>query len=43
MIYYLKTREYVVLITIYSKTEQGDVSSNTIRRIIAEYEKTKGP
>ena len=43
MIYYLKSQESVVLITIYSKTEQGDISSNTIRRIIVEYEKTKGP
>jgi hypothetical protein len=35
MIYYLKT---VLLITIYSKTEQGDVSAEQIRRIIAASE-----
>ncbi len=38
LIYYIKTPEAVVLITIYSKTEQGDVSPQTIRRIIAEYQ-----
>ena len=38
MIYYLKTSETVLLITIYSKTEQGDVTSEHIRRIIKEYE-----
>ena len=38
MIYYLKTRESVVLITIYSKTEQGDISTDTIRRIISNFE-----
>jgi mRNA-degrading endonuclease RelE of RelBE toxin-antitoxin system len=38
MIYYLKTPKTVLLITIYSKTEQGDVSAEQIRRIIAAYE-----
>ena len=38
MVYYLKTPEMVFLITIYSKTEQGDISAAQIRRIIAEYE-----
>lgn len=38
MIYYLKTPETVLLITIYSKTEQGDVSAEHIRRIIREHE-----
>jgi mRNA-degrading endonuclease RelE of RelBE toxin-antitoxin system len=37
MIYYLKTLQTVLLITIYSKTEQGDVSVEHIRRIIAEH------
>ncbi|HEY7492339.1 MAG TPA: type II toxin-antitoxin system RelE/ParE family toxin [Candidatus Tectomicrobia bacterium] len=37
MIYYLKTPETVRLITIYSKTEQGDVAAEQIRRIIAEH------
>ena len=38
MIYYLKTPKTVLLITIYSKTEQGDVSAEQIRRIIREHE-----
>jgi mRNA-degrading endonuclease RelE of RelBE toxin-antitoxin system len=38
MIYYLKTPKTVLLITIYSKTEQGDVSAEQIRRIIVAYE-----
>ncbi len=38
MIYSLKTPELVILITIYSKTDQGDISAEQIRRILAEYE-----
>jgi mRNA-degrading endonuclease RelE of RelBE toxin-antitoxin system len=38
MIYYLKTPELVFLITIYSKTEQGDIFAEQIRRIITEHE-----
>lgn len=37
-IYYLQTRNQVVLITIYSKTEQGDISAAQLRRIIQAYE-----
>ena len=35
-IYYLKTQTAVVLITIYSKTEQSDISAAKIRKILAE-------
>jgi hypothetical protein len=38
MVYYLKTPELVLLITIYSKTEQDDVSAEQIRHIITEHE-----
>jgi mRNA-degrading endonuclease RelE of RelBE toxin-antitoxin system len=38
MVYYLKTPELVLLITIYSKTEQGDVFAKQICRIITEHE-----
>ena len=38
MIYYLKTPKTVLLITIYSKAEQEDVSAEQIRRIIREHE-----
>jgi mRNA-degrading endonuclease RelE of RelBE toxin-antitoxin system len=37
-IYYLKTHSEVVLITIYSKNEQSDISSEQIRRILNEYD-----
>ena len=36
VIYYLKTATAVVLVTIYSKTEQSDISSAKIKRILAE-------
>jgi mRNA-degrading endonuclease RelE of RelBE toxin-antitoxin system len=35
LIYHLKSEAEVVLITIYSKSEQGDVAASEIRRIIA--------
>ena len=39
-IYYLHTSDEVVLITIYSKSEQSDISSERIRRILNEYNNT---
>jgi len=36
VIYYLKTATAVILITIYSKTEQSDISSTKIKGILAE-------
>ncbi len=38
LIYYLQTKTDIILITIYSKTEQADVSALQIRRIVAEFE-----
>jgi hypothetical protein len=38
MIYYLKTPKLVLLITLYAKTEQGDIAAERIRRIIREHE-----
>lgn len=38
MIYALESPERALLITVYSKTDQGDISAQQIRRIIAEYE-----
>jgi mRNA-degrading endonuclease RelE of RelBE toxin-antitoxin system len=38
MIYYLKTPKLVLLITLYAKTEQGDIAAEQIRRIIREHE-----
>jgi mRNA-degrading endonuclease RelE of RelBE toxin-antitoxin system len=34
LIYYLKTRSNVILLTIYSKSEQGDISAERISVII---------
>ncbi len=38
LIYYLKTTTDVILITIYSKSDQSDVSTTQIRRIVSEFE-----
>jgi len=37
VIYYVKTTKMVILVTIYSKTEQSDISPAKIRRILAEF------
>ena len=37
VIYYLKTSSAIILVTIYSKTEQSDVSPAKIRKILAEF------
>jgi mRNA-degrading endonuclease RelE of RelBE toxin-antitoxin system len=39
LIYYLQTKTRIILITIYSKTEQSDISANQVRQIINEFEK----
>ena len=38
LIYYLQTGSNIILITIYSKAEQADISASQIRRIIGEFE-----
>jgi mRNA-degrading endonuclease RelE of RelBE toxin-antitoxin system len=38
VIYYLKTPENIILITLYIKTEQADISGAEIRRLIDEFE-----
>ena len=37
-IYYLKTQTEIILVTIYSKLEQSDISAEQIRRILQEYD-----
>ncbi|MEW6285266.1 MAG: type II toxin-antitoxin system RelE/ParE family toxin [Chloroflexota bacterium] len=37
VIYYLQTQASVILITIYSKIEQSDISPAKIRKILAEF------
>ncbi len=37
-IYYLKTSNQMILVALYSKSDQGDVSADTINRIVANFE-----
>ena len=39
VIYYLKTPSRIILITIYAKSDRSDVSSDQIRRIVAEFDR----
>lgn len=38
IIYYLKTTTNIILVTIYSKTEQSDISAAQIRRIVSDFQ-----
>ena len=38
IIYYLKTAAEIILVTIYSKTEQSDISLPQIRQIVGDFE-----
>ena len=40
LMYYLKTSSNVLLLTIYSKSEQDDVSVEDLRAIIEEYDRS---
>lgn len=40
VIYYIKTAEKTVLITIYSKSLQSDIPAEDLRRIVAKYEES---
>ena len=37
VIYYLKTKEDIILVTLYSKTEQSDIQANKVQNIIDRY------
>ncbi len=39
LIYYCKTATGIILLTIYTKSEQADITADDIRRIITQYEK----
>lgn len=39
LIYHLKTPTNVILVTIYSKLDQADISAEQIRRILTEFDK----
>ncbi|MDF5717331.1 MAG: type II toxin-antitoxin system RelE/ParE family toxin [Rhizonema sp. NSF051] len=41
LIYYLKTATGIILLTIYTKSEQADIAADDIRSIIAEYEQSE--
>lgn len=40
LIYYLRTPLSVILITVFSKSEQSDISAAEVRRIIREFEES---
>ncbi|WP_333318800.1 type II toxin-antitoxin system RelE/ParE family toxin [Microcoleus sp. D3_18a_C4] len=37
-IYYLKTSDSIVLVTIYSKSDLSDIAAETVREILGQYE-----
>jgi mRNA-degrading endonuclease RelE of RelBE toxin-antitoxin system len=41
IIYYLQAQTDIILVTVYSKTEQADISAAQIRRIVSEFEAEK--
>lgn len=43
VIYYLQSEEQIVMVTVYSKSDQSDIPAAAIRRIIVEYESQKPP
>ncbi|MFH1860054.1 MAG: type II toxin-antitoxin system RelE/ParE family toxin [bacterium] len=40
LIYYKKTRIKIILVTVYSKLEQSDISSKEIKSIVQEFEES---
>ena len=43
VIYYLRTASVIILITIYAKTEQIDISAGEIKALIEEYNRLNPP
>lgn len=43
IIYYLKTEDKIILITIYSKSDKSDIDIETIRRIISSVPEKEPP
>ncbi|MEA5553718.1 type II toxin-antitoxin system RelE/ParE family toxin [Anabaena cylindrica UHCC 0172] len=41
LIYYLKTSTRIILVTIYSKSEQEDIVAEEIQQILADFEQNK--
>jgi addiction module RelE/StbE family toxin len=43
LIYYVKSDSEVILVTVYSKTEQADIAPEDIRRVILDWEAPPAP
>jgi len=43
VIYYVKTEDLIILLSIYSKSEQVDITANEIRAIIAKHDQQIDP
>jgi len=41
VIYFLKTTDNIILVTIYSKSEREDISAKEIKQILSEFESQK--
>ena len=39
VIYYLKTKTKCILVTLYSKSDQGDIASDELKHLLSEIEK----
>ena len=37
VIYYVRTEEHITLLAMYSKSDQADISAQTLRRILSHY------
>jgi mRNA-degrading endonuclease RelE of RelBE toxin-antitoxin system len=40
ILYYLKTRDRILLLTLYSKSEQDDIAADDLKTIIEEFDRT---
>ena len=40
LIYHQRTRTSIVLVTVYSKLDQGDISAEQVRRVLREFDET---
>jgi mRNA-degrading endonuclease RelE of RelBE toxin-antitoxin system len=41
VVYYIQRQNSVILLTVYSKTQQDDITPEQIRRIIAEFDSSQ--
>ena len=41
IVYYLKTKEHITLVTLYSKSDQSDISAAKLRSIISDYKESR--